>query len=436
MEQLHFITKLLDIKDPNIQILDIINKDTHKEIIAKLDYDAPSCPECGNQLKKYDFQKPSKIPYLETTGMPTRILLRKRRFKCYHCSKMMVAETSIVKKNHQIPRIINQKIAQKLIEKISMTDIAHQLFISTSTVIRKLNDFHFKHDFSCLPEIMSWDVETVRVVTVSIGRLEMSFIAQDFDKLNIITVLEGRTQAVIRDHFLKYDRAVRCQVKIITMDMFSPYYDLAKQLRFQISRLRLKQSPNAKIVLDCFHIVQHLSRAMSRVRVQIMNQFHRKSHEYKAIKRYWKLIQQDSRKLSDKRFYRPTFRMHLTNKEILNKLLSYSKDLKHHYQLYQLLLFHFQNKEPEKFFGLIEDNLKQVHPIFQTVFKTFLKDKEKIINALQLHYSNAKLEATNNLIKLIKRNAFGFRNFENFKKRIFIALNIKKERTKFVLSRA
>ncbi|VJL67602.1 IS1167 transposase [Streptococcus pneumoniae] len=140
MGQLHFITKLLDIKDPNIQILDIINKDTHKEIIAKLDYDAPSCPECGNQLKKYDFQKPSKIPYLETT------------------------------KNHQIPRIINQKIAQKLIEKISMTDIAHQLAISTSTVIRKLNDFHFKHDFSCLPEIMSWDVETVRGVTVSIGR--------------------------------------------------------------------------------------------------------------------------------------------------------------------------------------------------------------------------------------------------------------------------
>ncbi|WP_431769361.1 ISL3 family transposase [Streptococcus pneumoniae] len=422
MEQLHFITKLLDIKDPNIQILDIINKDTHKEIIAKLDYDAPSCPECGNQLKKYDFQKPSKIPYLETTGMPTRILLRKRRFKCYHCSKMMVAETSIVKKNHQIPRIINQKIAQKLIEKISMTDIAHQLSISTSTVIRKLNDFHFECNFRNLPKIMSWDVETVRGVTVSIGRWKMSFIAQDFEKLDIITVLEGRTQAVIRDHFLKYDRAVRCRVKIITMDMFSPYYDLARQL-----------FPCAKIVLDRFHIVQHLSRAMSRVRVQIMNQFHRKSHEYKAIKRYWKLIQQDSRKLSDKRFYRPTFRMHLTNKEILNKLLSYSEDLKHHYQL---LLFHFQNKEPEKFFELIEDNLKQVHPIFQTVFKTFLKDKEKIINALQLPYSNAKLEATNNLIKLIKRNAFGFRNFENFKKRIFIALNIKKERTKFVLSRA
>lgn len=69
------------------------------------------------------------------------------------------------------------------------------------------------------------------------------------------------------------------------------------------------------------------------------------------------------------------------------------------------------------------------------IFKTFLKDKEKIVNALQLPYSNAKLETTNNLIKLIKRNAFGFRNFDNFKKRIFIALNIKMESTTIALSR-
>ena len=132
-------------------------------------------------------------------------------------------------------------------------------------------------------------------------------------------------------------------MKIITMDMFSPYYDIARKL-----------FPNAKIVLDRFHIVQHLSRAMNCLRIQIMNQFDRKSHEYKALKRYWKLIQQDSRKLSDKRFYRPMFRMHLTNKEILEKLLSYSEELRQHYELYQLLLFHFQKKNSVHFFDLIE----------------------------------------------------------------------------------
>ena len=106
-----------------------------------------------------------------------------------------------------------------------MTDIAHQLSISTSTVIRKLNDF------SRFPKTMTWDEYAFK----------MSFIVQVFKNLNIITVLEDRTQAIIRKYFLSYDRTVRCRMKIITMDLFSTYYDLARQLRFRISKLRLKQ---------------------------------------------------------------------------------------------------------------------------------------------------------------------------------------------------
>ena len=67
----------------------------------------------------------------------------------------------------------------------------------------------------------------------------MSFIAQDFDSRRIIAILDGRTQATIRNHFLRYSRQVRNQVKVITMDMFSPYYDIARKL-----------FPNAKIVLE------------------------------------------------------------------------------------------------------------------------------------------------------------------------------------------
>ena len=417
MEQLNFITNLLGIKDKNIIILDYLDSGTHKEIIAKLDYPAPKCHNCLGQMAKYDFQKESKIPYLECAGYKTLIRLRKRRFRCKVCRKMAVAETSLVKKNHQISTIVNQKITQKLIEKDPMTTIAESLSVSTSTVFRKLKEFDFKSDLNYLPEHMNWD-------EYGFKKGKMSFIAQDFDSRKILAILDGRTQVTISNHFLRYSRQVRSRVKVITMDMFSPYYDIARKL-----------FPKAKIVLDHFHIVQHLSRAMNRLRIQIMNQFDRKSHEYKVLKRYWKLIQQDSRKLSDKRFYRPTFRSHLTNKEVLEKLLSYSQELRQYYDLYQLLHFHFQEKQANHFFDLIEEAISCVNPIFQTVFKTFLKDKDKIMNVLELPYSNAKLEATNNLIKVIKRNAFGFRNFENFKTRILIALNIKMERTKLVLSR-
>ena len=45
-----------------------------------------------------------------------------------------------------------------------------------------------------------------------------------------------------------------------------------------------------------------------------------------------------------------------------------------------------------------------------------------ILNAFDCPYSNGYTEGTNNAIKVIKRNAFGYRNFENFRNRIFLAL--------------
>lgn len=116
-------------------------------------------------------------------------------------------------------------------------------------------------------------------------------------------------------------------------------------------------------------------------------------------------------------------------------MINKNQEIRQHYELYQLLLFHIQEKQADHFFDLIEETISSVNPIYQTVFKTFLKVKEKIVNTLELPYSNAKLEATNKIIKVIKRNAFGFRNFDNFKTRILIALNNKKERTKLVLSK-
>lgn len=76
MEQLNFITNLLGIKDPNITILDVLDAGTLKEIIAKLDYPSPKCPHCQGQMAKYDFQKESKILYLECAGYKTLIRLK------------------------------------------------------------------------------------------------------------------------------------------------------------------------------------------------------------------------------------------------------------------------------------------------------------------------------------------------------------------------
>ena len=410
-------TELIGIKDQNIKISLVFETDTHIEIQAKLDYPAPSCPHCQGKMIKYDFQKPSKIPLLEQAGTSTLLRLKKRRFQCKNCRRVTVAETSIVEKNCQISNLVRQKVAQLLTQKMSLTDIARRLRVSTSTVYRKLDQFAFKEHYDKLPAVISWD-------EFGFKKGELAFVAQNYETNELITILDNRRQTSIRNYFLKYPLKARQQVQFITMDMSGAYIPLAKRL-----------FPNAKIVLDRFHIIQHLGRAFLKTRIAIMNQFDKKSLPYRALKNHWRLFQKDSRKLSLNSFYSQTFRQTLAPHEVVAKTLVFSEELSNDYNLYQLLLFHFQEKRVDEFFDLIEENRSKVNHYFQTVFRTFLRHKQYIKNALETDYSNAKLEATNKLIKDIKRLGFGFRNFINFKKRVFITLNIHKKRTYPVLSR-
>lgn len=418
MGQLYHTTQLIGIKDKNITLNKVLKHKTHIEMIATLDYAPGNCNHCQGKQIKYDFQKPSKIPFLEVAGFPSLIRLKKRRFQCKNCRKVTVSETSLVQKNCQISEPLRQKVAQALVNRQALTHIAQDLAISTSTVHRKLKEFTFKEDFSRLPEILSID-------EFSYQKGKLAFIAQDFETKKIITILENRTQITIRNHFFRYSKEARNSVKVVTVDMSGSYIPMIPKL-----------FPKAKIVIDRFHIVQHMSRALNHTRIQLMTQFDKKSLEYRTLKYYWKSVLKDSRKLSLNSFRSRTFGETLTPKECLTEIFHLVPELKGYYDLYQLLLFHLQEKNADYFFDLIEEALPHLNQTFKTALRTILHHKQHVINAIELPYSNAKLEATNKLIKDIKRNAFGFRNFDNFKKRIFIALNMQKEKTHFVSSRA
>ena len=206
---------------------------------------------------KYDFQKTSKIPLLEQAGTPTLLCLKKRRFQCKSCYRVTVAETSIVEKNHQISNLVRQKATQLLTGKVSLTDIARRLRVSTSTVYRKLDQFSFKEHFDKLPRVMSWD-------EFGFKKGELAFV-----ETKLITILDNHRQTTIRNYFLKYPLKIRQKVRFITMDMSGSYMLLVR--RFFL---------NVQIIIDCFHIIQHLGRAFLKTRIAIMNQFNKNSLPY------------------------------------------------------------------------------------------------------------------------------------------------------------
>ena len=57
---------------------------------------------------------------------------------------------------------------------------------------------------------------------------------------------------------------------------------------------------------------------------------------------------------------------------------------------------------------------------------TFMNWGKSILNTFDYPYTNGFTEGCNNKIKVLKRNAYGYRNFERFRKRILHMFNYKK----------
>ncbi|MGF6376691.1 transposase [Clostridiales Family XIII bacterium PM5-7] len=57
-------------------------------------------------------------------------------------------------------------------------------------------------------------------------------------------------------------------------------------------------------------------------------------------------------------------------------------------------------------------------PEFNTCINTFTNWQEEILNAFRYGFTNGYTEGCNNRIKVIKRTAYGMRNFDRFRTRI------------------
>lgn len=59
-------------------------------------------------------------------------------------------------------------------------------------------------------------------------------------------------------------------------------------------------------------------------------------------------------------------------------------------------------------------------PAFKEFYKKIKRHREHILNTIRLGMSNARIEATNNKIKLIIRKAYGFRNIQNMLDMVYL----------------
>lgn len=409
----------LNIKDQNIKFeeshvkLEVINNIETLVYLGILSPPAPNhCKLCGvvninNSLIKHGSKISNvKIPHVSYQRAILR--LKKQRYLCKNCNKTFSAETCLVKPNHTISNNTNRASLLEAKEKTSIKDIAKRFNISASTLNNRLTVINskFKINYNYLPENLLFDeFRSVKSVLH-----KMSFIYMDALTGKVLDIVQNRRLSYLKSYFFQFPLEVRKNVKTVCIDMYEPYIQLIRSC-----------FPNAVIITDRFHIVQHINRALNSTRIAVMKE----NKDYHArLKRYWKLLLKDNSKLDIGNYTKYIGYPHLmTASGVVSDLLSQDKILAETYWLSQSLNQALTNKNIAEFKRLISVSYDNISTQMKTVLKTFRKQKDYIINALLFPFSNGKLEGTNNLIKVIKRIAFGFRNFYNFRARILLISN-------------
>ncbi len=256
---------------------------------------------------------------------------------------------------------------------------------------------------------MNWDEFKIAKDTKG----KMAFIITNNDTGNIFDIQDSRKSIDLNKYFKRYSKQERDKVKHISIDFYSGYIHLAKQL-----------FKNADISIDRFHIVIQAYNALNTTRVKLC---YKSNPNYNKLKNYWKLIVKNENDLSDEKKYSKYFKREISQKEIVQYLINTNDVLKATYECYQGIINAFKSKDFNKFKSIVLHKNKNISDKMNQALKLYNDNLKYIENSFKYDINNGIIEGTNNLIKCLKRIAFGYKKYDHFIARIFLIKGIIKE---------
>ncbi|MGY3732880.1 transposase [Lactococcus hircilactis] len=340
-----------------------------------------ACPHCHKSKFHKHGTMPRKVQLTEYLGSPCFLIIAIQRYKCCFCGKVSTPELpeSLVSKGTKDSVLLKKEIILKLKSKQSISEAARDLKVSPYSFYRLLNQMPTKDHFSFLTEVLC--IDEFKATGDCKGK--MAFIAMDGQTHKLVSLLDDRRLEHLVTYFLKFPRQVRLKVK--------------------------------------FHVVQQLTRAFNQLRVQEMKQFDTHSPQYRHLKYYWNYLFKNFDDCSENRFYSRSLRQWTSSHDLVLQLKAYTPVLDEAWEVLQAALTAFRKHDDQKFFEIIDELKEELLPeTFVKKFQFLASKKASIRLALHTPYSNGCVEGMNNKIKALKRVAFGFRRFSNFKKRIIL----------------
>ena len=383
----HFTEKILGLQDLEIEKVEEIDNSIH--LYCHIERKAHKCPVCGVMTDKIHDYRWQIIKDIPAFGKLFYIHIKKRRYRC-SCGKRFAEKNTFLPRYHRMTNRLSAYIIDKLRSEVSFSNVAREVNLSVSTVIRVFDLVSYSPQK--LPDALAIDE-----FKGNTNSEKYQCILTDPVNKVVLDILPKRYESYLTKYFNSFSREERSHVKYFVSDMWKPYSN--------VSSVWFK---NATQIVDKYHWIRQVIWAFEAVRKQEQKKFS-KSHRI-----YFK----KSRMLLLKRFHF----LSDEQKQQVNIMLYASTTLSSAYFFKEDFLKILDCKDRVSAKNAMSDWINSALvcgiPQFEKAAKSMLNWLSGILNSFSSPITNGFTEGCNNKIKVLKRNAYGYRNFYRFRNRI------------------
>ena len=339
------------------------------------------------------------------------------RCKCLDCKATFTPSLTVIYRYSKFSNYTIENVTNACKRMMTFSEIARQNKMDKSRVLQLFDETYPVIDSLPLPEVMCLD--EIKFYT----GIETNYITVivDFATGDIVDIVESRKYEVLKEYFAKRDIQLK-KVKYVVTDMYEGF-----------GKVHTHFFRNAVHIIDLFHVIEDLTRAVNKIRTEVMKAECDDSGEKQFMKNHWRLFLARYSTI-DYRCLNKMYHHEKSNREKeyykwMQSCLALSPKFYHAYQCLQEMYEYTRfstYEEGERHLNRIIDLLKvDMDKDLIRVAETYEKYKVGIINCLDkksrgFRYTTGIAECVNNHIKTIIKMCYGCMNFERFRKRVLL----------------
>jgi transposase len=353
------------------------------------------CPVCGSDHVIGRGQNDRRFRTVSIGGKPVYLRLAVPRVECRDCGAVRQVKIGFADARVSYTKAF-QRYALELSRYMTIKDVAEHLGISWD-VIKEIQKADLKRRFD-RPKLKHLRQIAIDEISTAKGHVYLTIVL-DLESGAVVHVGRGKGGDALKEFWIRLRRA-GARIEAVATDMSPAYIDAV-----------ITHLPGARLVFDRFHVIKLYNDKLSELRRDLYHQFKdtMQKNVLKGVR--WLLLKRpehlDPTRNEPKR---------------LQEALRLNEPLATAYYLKEELNEVWEQDDEESAQALLMDWILYAESTGIRMLQNFAKTLRFHAMGILAYYdhpiSTGPLEGTNNKIKTMKRQAYGFRDQEFFRLKI------------------